>query len=86
MMKVFSIGHSEHLICIQLLLLSNHACILWQMIDILIIKRINHHFLYLEMSSQLKSEKYGCFRAYFIEIRRLGSSANIFIHRSSPNF
>jgi len=29
-----------------------------------------------------KSAKYGCFRAYFIEIRRAGSNWSIFKHRS----
>lgn len=89
MINTFS-SSSRHLICIQLLLFIKLCMILvhtvYCAIDILIIKLINHHFLYLEVSSELKSEKQGCFRAYFIEIRRLGSRANIFIHRSSPTF
>jgi hypothetical protein len=30
------------------------------------------------------SAKYGCFRAYFIEILLAGSRASIFIHKSRP--
>lgn len=39
---------------------------------------------YFWISSGSKSAKYGCFKAYFIEILLDGSRASIFMHKSNP--
>ena len=54
------------------LYLSGHIC------------ELNQLSWYFDMSSGDKSLKYGCFKASFIEIRRVGSNANIFMHKSRP--
>ena len=40
--------------------------------------------MYLFISSAETYAKYGCFKAYFIDILRAGSKANIFMQRSNP--